>query len=162
MLGLPRLDLLRWLETEGDNDMGGLGRSLAGLLRHAVDAGSAVLGATRRLLADPVSLLRRWRRSAEDVTALAVRCEYLLDGWETVCLLWLTADSAAARTTALLEMAQVLPSLPAEVTAWDGVAIPPAMLDPACRVISHNDSWRSGSAGLLLIQRNEALRAMSL
>ena len=61
---------------------------------------------------------------------------------------------------AVLEMAQLLPVLPNEVTTWIGNMVAPEAMDEACRISSHDDAWRSGGAAFALIQRNEALRAM--
>ncbi len=52
--------------------------------------------------------------------ATANRADWVLDGWEWVCLLWLAAaDTGAARRRALLEMAQLVPVLPGEACQLD-------------------------------------------
>ena len=168
---LPRLierleetwvSLLQWLRAHADIDIGGLGQTMAEVLQAVAETGSAALAATRATLADPAGMLKRWIKNPVDGLNRLGRCDLLLDGWERVCLLWLTAHSTASRCAALLEMAQVLPVLPTEVGNWSDVPIPRQILNPACRVISQNDCWRSGSAAQTLIQRNEALRGMSL
>jgi hypothetical protein len=57
-------------------------------------------------------------------------------------------------------MAQLVPSLPAEVLDWVRPSVEPLSLVPACRVISMDDGWRSGGAVFALIARNERLRAL--
>jgi hypothetical protein len=58
-------------------------------------------------------------------------------------------------------MAQLVPILPPEIQAWTGRALSPAALQPAWRVVSMDDSWRSGSAAFGVVARYERLRAMS-
>ncbi len=154
--------LLDWLTTEPENDIGGLGRTLAAILHAAADAAEAVLNVSRRVLSDPVALLKRWIKTPEDVLAVALRSDQLLDGWEWICLLWLNVSSTPARRAALLQMAQLLPVLPNELNVTATMPALHEAMSQVCRVTSQQDSWRSGSAAFALIQRNETLRAMSL
>lgn len=151
----------QWLGASPDNDIGGLGRTIVSGMTVAHRAGSALLAAARTELADPAGLLKRWVANPLETTAMAARCDWLLDGWQGVCLLWQTADCDATRRAALLEMAQVLPVMPREVAEWTDTPIPESVMDPAARVVSTNDDWRRGAAAFALIRRNEALRAMS-
>lgn len=153
-------DLTRWLTTGPENDIGGLGRTMSIAMRGICEGSEAVLENTRNALTDPMTLIRRWIARPDEPQALALRCEWLLDGWERICLIWKLAGSLASRRAALLEMALLLPALPREVNAWINFNFPSEATDEACRVVSNNDSWRRGGAGLTLIQRNESLRAM--
>ena len=128
----------------------------------ACDSGEAVLAATRSALADPVAVLKRWITDAAGVQALATRCDWLLDGWERVALLWLSADPRTSRRAVLLEMAPLIPVLPREVMAWTGTPLPAETMEQACRVTSREDAWRTGGAAFALIERNEKLLAMSI
>jgi hypothetical protein len=154
-------NLSAWLDQDAGNDIGGLGLAITAAMARAGDSTAAVLEKTRLTLTEPVVLLRQWITGPSVVAALAARCDWLLDGWERVCLLWLSADSTASRRAALLEMAPLLPVLPREVTAWSDVQIPAEAMKPACRVISRDDSWRIGSPAFAQIERNETLLAMS-
>jgi hypothetical protein len=154
--------LKAWLRADQENDIGGLGRALAGAMQTAAGYGSTILTTTRAGLADPISLLKRWFKDPQDVEALAERADWVLDGWEWVCLLWLSAGSDDARRRALVEMAQLVPVLPAEASGWTNLPPPPETLRQPCRVTSREDSWRTGSAAFSLIGRNETLRAMSI
>lgn len=151
-----------WLSDAPENDIGGLGELVTVALRSACDSGTAILRTTRLPLGDPVALLKNWCADPVGVEALAERCDALLDGWERVCLVWLCAATAASRRAALLEMIPLMPVLPRQVMDWTGVAIPAEAMDPACRLTSQQDAWRSGGAAFALIERNEILRAMSL
>lgn len=154
-------DLSRWLDADRDNDISGLGRTMAGAIRGACNSGAAVLDITRATLTDPTALLKRWTSNEPGVRASAMRCDWLLDGWERISLLWRCTGPTMSRRSALLEMAPLIPTLPREVMAWTDTAIPAEAMDQACRVTSRDDAWRTGGAALALIERNEKLIAMS-
>jgi hypothetical protein len=154
-------ELSHWLMTDPAHDIGGLGKVVTGAIDATASHAGTVLAGVRTKLADPLALLRRWITQPDDPLDLAARCDWVLDGWERICLLWKIADSVASRRAALLEMAQLLPPLPLEINHWIDRAVAQALLDDGCRVVSSSDAWRSGGAGLALIQRNEMLRAMS-
>jgi hypothetical protein len=160
-LAEARADIARWLLANPQNDMEPLGRAVTGTMAGARDGAEAMLAQTRATLADPVKLLQSWVASPDDAAGLAARCDWLLDGWEHICLVWKVADSDSSRRAALLEMTQSLPVWPREVNDWFRGQIPLETTSPACRVVSRNDAWRSGAAALAMIERNETLRAMS-
>jgi hypothetical protein len=162
---LARLDqaresLLDWLRADAENDIGGIGRAIAGAMQTASGYGRTLLHAVRALPTDAIGLLKRWFRDSGAVVTTANRADWVLDGWDWVCLLWLTAQTGAARRRALLEMAQLIPVLPGEAANWADLPPPPEALRQPCRVTSREDSWRSGGAAFALIERNEMLRAM--
>jgi hypothetical protein len=154
-------DLSRWLDVDPANDIGGLGRTIAVAMRLACDSGEAVLAMTRSALSDPAAVLKRWVTDEAGVQALATRCDWLLDGWERLALLWLSADPRTSRRAVLLEMAPLIPVLPREVMAWTGTPLPAETTEQTCRVTSCEDAWRTGGAAFGLIERNERLLAMS-
>jgi hypothetical protein len=163
---LARLDEAReslsyWLRADAENDIGGIGRAIAGAMQTASGYGRTILQATRALPNDAIGLLKRWFRDSEAVLTTANRTDWVLDGWEWVCLLWLAAQTGAARRRALLEMAPLVPVLPGEAANWTDMPPPPETLRQPCRVTSREDGWRSGGAAFALIERNETLRAMS-
>jgi hypothetical protein len=153
--------LSRWLDSNPDNDISCLGQTVTAAMKLTSTTTDAVLADVRSLLRDPMTLLKRWVMQPDDPIALAARCDWMLDGWERICLLWKTASSTASRRAALLEMAQLLPVLPREINDWVGGQFPAEALDQSCRVVSGDDVWRSGGAAFGLIQRNERLRALS-
>lgn len=157
-----RASLALWLDSDPANDIAGLGRTLTNAISASSDSGAAMLAHTRTTLADPVAMLKHWIAAPAEIHRLASRCDWLLDGWERVCLLWQAAGSDPSRRASLLEMAQLLPVLPPQVMEWTDSPIPPEAMDQTCRVISQDDTWRSGSAAFALTERNEAMRAMSV
>jgi hypothetical protein len=154
-------ELSRWLGDDPRSDIGGLGRVVTATMKGTIVQAEVVLTSLRSAATDPTALLKRWVAHASDPVDLAARCDWLLDGWERICLVWKTATSMASRRAALLEMAQLLPVLPREISDWVDGPVPPEITDEACRVVSGNDAWRSGGAAFGLIQRNELLRALS-
>jgi hypothetical protein len=156
------ISLSQWVNKDSGNDIVGLGLPLVAAIKATHDTGEAVLAVTRSLLGNPVTLLRRWFENPAGMLPAAWRCDWFLDGWERVCLLWLMADSTASRRASLLEMAQLLPVLPTEVEDWTDVPVPEHALYEACRVTSQNDSWRTGNAAFALVQRNETFRAQGV
>jgi hypothetical protein len=160
-LAATHADLSQWLEAGPANDIGGLGRAVAIAMQRTSETGEAVLAKTRSMLLDPRALLRRWMADSGGVNALVSRCDWLLDGWERVSLLWLSAGTAASKRAALLEMAPLVPVLPREVMEWTDTPISVEAMQEICRVTSHRDAWRTGGSAFALIERNEKLLAMS-
>lgn len=115
-------------------------------------------------LDDLPGLLRQWRRGrAETVRERTARLEWLLDGWGMICGLWRTAH-ASRRRVAVLEMAMLLPLLPAEAEAWLRLDPDPETgdlydsLNSLRRVMQPNQDWLTGRI-LELVAQNERLRA---
>jgi hypothetical protein len=160
-LDATRTDLCQWLASDADNDIGGLGQAITAAMLRTCDSGQAVLAHTRSVLADPMAVLKRWIADQAGSQALAMRCDWLLDGWERIGLLWLSANPTASRRGVLLEMAPLIPVLPREVMSWTGTHIHPEAMEHGFRVTSRDDGWRTGGSAYALIERNEKLLAMS-
>ncbi len=160
-LAQAHIELAGWLNADPANDLGGLGQAVATALHRAGETGTAALERTRSLLTDKPALLRRWIKDRDSVLTGATRCDWLLDGWERVILLWSAATTTATRRAALLEMAPLVPVLPREAALWTDIPIAPDSMRQACRVISHDDAWRTGGSAFALIARNETLIAAS-
>ena len=151
--------LADWLKADPGHDIGGLGQPVTAALQLACESGAAVLKWTRAPLTDTAALLRRWIGDPNSVKTRATRCQWLLDGWERVTLLWLAASTRASRRAALLQIATLLPVLPREAAAWTDTQIDPAAMQQACRVVSQEDTWRRGASTFAIVERNEKLLA---
>lgn len=144
----------------------GEARGCAALLVQAADltlrCSSTAFTNAHALLDDLWGLLRRWRAAPEEIMAQLARPEWLLDEWGVICALWRGADPAC-RHSALVDMAALVPVLPAEVGAWVG-------FDAAGEMEGHRDGLRrrrrtvplnhdrAPSRQQDLTARNEALR----
>ena len=110
-----------------------------------------------------LQLLRLWSERPDQVQQLVMLPEWLLDGWERICLLWMAADERIDHHLALGEMVAVLPTLPSEIEVGD--AYPRPASDPEI-VRLRRRAWVAASAnagmtGADSIARNEQLRALA-
>jgi hypothetical protein len=103
-------------------------------------------------------LLRQWAQTPQAVVERLVRPEWLLDGWEPICLLWRSATTEGERAAALDEMATLVPVLPRETSAWMGMEIDTESVTRFRKTVQLNEDWRTG-ASFDRIARNERLRA---
>ena len=118
------------------------------------------LAEARGLAADLIALLRSWSSDPNAVIRIASRPEWLLDGWEQICLIWNFARDDAARFAALIEILDHVPVLPTEVEAWGGGTPALNHLLLRQRPLALNEDWRTGAIVFDLIARNEQLRAV--
>jgi hypothetical protein len=124
-------------------------------------ASAKVLNATKALTRDVAGLLHSWSRSRERVLELAAKPDWLLDGWEEVCLLWRSSRSLEQQRATMIEMAHRMPVLPREIEQWGALAAIPSEA-VAGQLISFDQKWRAGPAMLNLTARNERLRASAV
>jgi hypothetical protein len=115
----------------------------------------------RALTNDVVALLRSWAVDPESIVRLAGRPEWLLDGWEQICLLWEVAEGDAARRAALIEMVQLVPVLPREAREWSALLLEAEISARLRRLIPLNQDWRTGATVFDRIARNEHMRALA-
>jgi hypothetical protein len=115
----------------------------------------------RALTNDVVALLRSWAVDPESIVRLAGRPEWLLDGWEQICLLWEVAEGDAARRAALIEMVQLVPVLPREAREWSALVLEAEISARLRRLIPLNQDWRTGATVFDRIARNEHMRALA-
>lgn len=153
--------LFKWANEDADQDLGGLATAVATSIGAAAKWGRTVVATSRALLKDPLALLTRYLADPDGVKALAERADWLLDGWERVCLLWHVPCSVTSRSAALLEMTQAFPVLPQEAFNWKNPAMSLQTPEQSCRVVSTDGRWRTGSSAFVMVERNEKLRAMS-
>jgi hypothetical protein len=156
-MGTMQAALLEWRRQSVEPHTAALAEALAlvtgGTTELAREMLEPAIGAIREL----PRLLRRWVANETEAIAVLARLDWLLDGWDRICLLWDSAESAGQQRSAILEIAQLIPSQPRELEAWVKRPPPRHVLEPECRVTSINDGWRTGGAALSLISRNERL-----
>ena len=102
---------------------GRLGRAVAELVQDATIAHAtahAILHEAMAMTEAPSILLRRFIHETIGITQLLSRIDWLLDGWDRICLLWQDAREASGRPmrTTLQEMVLHAPRLPSEAHDW--------------------------------------------
>jgi hypothetical protein len=78
------------------------------------------------------------------VIEMVSRPEWLLDGWEQICLIWQNAHDDAMRRAALAEIATLIPILPKEVNDWCHTQYETDSLNRFRRLVQLNEDWFHG------------------
>ncbi len=125
-------------------------------------AARSVLADARAPVSDLGGLLRSWLASPTSIATTMARPEWLLDGWERICLLW-QETPPEQRAFAVLEILPLLPLLPAEVDGWVAFDMSSAteMLRHR-RVVRRMEDWRTGVMLADLVARNEHVKSARL
>lgn len=159
LLAAMREQIADWANTQRDSDRVLWAHTVCSIVEFTRSRAATMLVRTRTLTDDMVGLLRLWATDAPAIIRIAERPEWLLDGWEQICLIWNHAQDNSARRVALAEIADCIPTIPRELNEWDGGR---GKFDDVFAEqvrISVNEDWRTGAAVFDLIARNEQLRA---
>ena len=149
-----------WAEKHDDESglNAGMVAAAAGV---TIKCAHVTLAEARAMGQDMSALLREWGRGAGRIDTIVGRSDWLMDGWEQICVIWRTAQDTQGCRHALDEMAMLVPVLPREAAKWYGAVIES---DPAARfrrAVSLNQDWRTGAAVFDQIVRNEQRRAQA-
>jgi hypothetical protein len=156
-----RDELADWMRDHCEDNHIELADMIAAATGQAITATETALNAAQAMTQDVTGLLLSWGKTPGTIVELAARPEWLLDGWERVCLLWRCSVNPEQRRAAMTEMAQLVPVMPRETTDW--TSLPVDTDDSAwSQNIVLNKDWRTGAAVLNLIARNERLRAFAV
>ena len=167
---IPRLiNLLRrcaqevaaWSSAQRSDDQASYAEMVCTVAEHTLTLAETTLAQARGLTNDVVGLLRSWGADPDPIIRLAGRPEWLLDGWEQICLLWTLAHDDAARRAALVEMVQLVPVLPKEAKEWADQFVEIDISMRLRRLIPLNEDWRTGVTVFDLVARNEHMRALA-
>jgi hypothetical protein len=167
---VPRLiNLLRgcsqqvaeWSRAQKSDDQASYAEMVCTVAECTLTLAETTLTQARSLTTDVVGLLRSWATDSEPVVRLCGRPEWLLDGWEQICLLWNLAGDNAGRRAALVEMVQLVPVLPKEVREWTDLFVDVDVSLRARRLIPLNEDWRTGATVFDLVARNEHMLALA-
>ncbi len=165
---VPRLmDILRgtcaalnsWSRPQGQEDQRAYVRMICAAADLTLMLADECIARARALTANLTALLNDWTSDPETIVRRAARAEWLLDGWEQICLIWSIAKDDAGRRAALVEIGALVPVIPREAREWTGMT---EQIDPSLRLrrtIPLNEDWRTGETVFDLIARNEHLRA---
>src|ERR1700754_1223148 len=111
-------EIAAWSSAQQSDDQAAYCEMMCAVADFTLELAEATLDKARALTGDVVALLRSWSNDPGTTLQLAGRAEWLLDGWEPICLIWRMAEDDAARRAALVEMAQLIPVLPRKVREW--------------------------------------------
>jgi len=160
-LGALRMHACEWASTHDDDSVANA-KMIADVAGLTLACADKTIADARALAEDMPALLRRWDSKRDTIGQIVTRPDWLLDGWEQICLIWVDADNEADRRDALTEIALMVPVIPREAVAWmDGMALP----DGASgfrRNVKINQDCRTGMTVFERIARNEHLHAAQL
>jgi hypothetical protein len=161
MLQQCSTEVSSWSGEQLSDDQASYSEMICSVAEVTLSLASSTLSQAHALTKDVVGLLRSWATDPDRIVRLAARPEWLLDGWEQICLLWSLAEDDATRRAALLEMVQLVPILPREAKDWTELTLRADL--PICRrkLIPLNEDWHSGATVFELIARNEHIRALA-
>ncbi len=150
-----------WGTAQRDEDRTACCDTICAMADTTLSLTEAAQTSARELTQDMVGLLRSWAADPNAASRIASRPEWLLDGWEQICLIWNYAQDDAARFAALIEILDHVPVLPTEVSCSGANAPDVNHLLLRQRPLGLNEDWRTGAAVFDLIARNEQLRAVA-
>ncbi len=155
-----RAETAAWAQENGDDSgsLAGMASAAAGL---TITCARATLADAHDRTRDVVGLIRDFGQAPDVVGALVARSDWLLDGWEPICLLWRGAADPAEQRAMLEEIASLVPVIPKEATDWVGTPIDLEGQNRFRKTVTLNEDWRTGSALFDRVGRNERLRALS-
>jgi len=159
LLRRTREDIAEWSLTLQRENQVSCARMICSAADLTLSLAATELSKVRVLTDDMVGLLRSWAAEPDLVVRLAARPEWLLDGWEQICLIWNYALDEPSRSVALAEIADHVPVLPKEVNDWTGHESDLNKQSLTYRPIRLNADWRTGVNVFDLIARNEQFLA---
>ena len=120
MLYEIRGEIGEWSVTRRGGDRVSYANAVLAAADLMLSLAAAILAKARSRTIDMVGLLRTWNTDRETVIRLAERPEWLLDGWEQICLIWRYARDDVSRRAAVAEIFNQIPVLPRELGEWSG------------------------------------------
>ncbi len=155
-----RAQTASWAQEHAD-DSGGVAGMTTMAASLTITCARATLADAQAMTGDVVGLIREFGAAPEPLAERVARSEWLLDGWERICLLWRGAETMAERHAALVEIATLVPVIPKEATEWVGTPVDSDGQNRFRKTVTLNEDWRTGSMVLDRIGRNERLRALA-
>jgi hypothetical protein len=118
MLGEVRAGIADWGNAKREEDQAAYARMICSVVDVTLSLAQTMVARAQALPDTMVDLLRGWATDSGAVIEMVSRPEWLLDGWEQICLIWQNAHDDAMRRAALAEIATLIPILPKEVNDW--------------------------------------------
>ena len=160
-LSILRAESAAWAQENADVS-GDLARMTTMAASLTITCARTTLTDARDMTRDIAGLIRNFGQAPDIIGARVARSDWLLDGWEQICLIWRTATDPAERRGALEEIALLIPVIPREATEWVVTPIDSESQSRFRKTVSPNDGWPTGAVVSDRISRNERLRAQSL
>jgi len=157
-----RASVSDWSGTQREEDQASYARMFCAVADVTLTLAQSVVAKAQALPDNMIDLLRSWAADPDAVVELVGRPEWLLDGWEQICLVWNAAQDDSERRAALAEIATLVPILPKEVNDWCSTSYEIDSLVRFRRLIRLNEDWFTGAMVFNLIARNEHFRALSI
>lgn len=157
-LGTLRAETAAWAQAHGD-DSGGVAGMTAFAASLTITCARITLADAHGMTGDIAGLIRDFARQPEIIGARVARSDWLLDGWEQICLLWQAAGEPGERRAVLNEIALLVPMIPKEASEWVDTPIDSDGQARFRKTVTLNMDWRTGSSVFDRISRNERLRA---
>jgi hypothetical protein len=150
-----------WLAEKPDQSAAAA--AVARLAEAVAAAARLAMDVAHRLVGDPAELLAAWAADPELLVVRVGRLDWLLDGWEPICLLWQLAGSDSARADAMVEALVIAPPFPAEGIGWFRSApeLQRRLAVPAPVQTMRRAGGRMPSEAMALVARNERIRALA-
>jgi hypothetical protein len=161
MLHRTRAQIAEWSGSQSEHDQSEYADMICTVADVTLSLARTTLGQAQALSSDMVELLRTWAADPQSVSQRVTRPEWLLDGWEPICLIWNHAEDDAGRRAALAEIVGLVPVFPKEAIDWTDDRTDQDKMIRFRRLVSLNEDWRSGATVFQLIARNEHFRAMT-
>ena len=150
-----------WADTH-DDDSASNARMIADVANLTLACADKTIADARALADDMPALLARWDTKRDTIGQIVTRPDWLLDGWEQICLIWADAGDAPERRAALTEIALMVPIIPREAASWMDDMVLPDDASRFRRNVKINHDWRTGMTVFERIARNEHLHAEQL
>lgn len=162
MDALSRLrdEALAWSQAH-DDDSADQARLICEAASFTLLCAMQTIADLRALTDDLLQLVRAWNSRPDSIAQRLTRPDWLLDGWEPICLVWTLAENDDARRDALAEMALMAPVMPKEIMTWMDETTIAREAGRFHRSVRINQDWRTGITVFDLIARNERIRALA-
>lgn len=158
LLRAVRRDIALWRDRNLDNALAPYAGMICAVADLTLSMTTTMVEDVDRATDSTIALLRDWADDPDAVSRLAILPEWMLDGWEQICLLWRQAGTPTDQRVALAEIAVLVPVLPREIADRTGGPGDLDRVNEYRRLVPLNEDWRTGMTVFELLARNEELR----
>jgi len=161
LLTATRDEVFAWSQTQVEEDQASYAQMMSNVADLTLNLAATTMSRAHALTRSVFDLLRSWAVDPVPIAELAARPEWLLDGWENICLVWQLSSGDPGRRAALAEMAELIPVVPREAKEWCETTQDVDITIRLRKLVRLNEDWRTGGTVYNLIARNEHIRAIA-